>query len=789
MRNILKAILAVCVSFAISAPPLVADELVIGKDAPEWKIFHGADAPPSVKLAAKELSEYLRRVTGATAPVTTSLDGLTSQTIYLGDTAFAKDHKVDVANLKNDSFRILTTSNGIIIAGHDYAGQVMSSRDNPYRLIDTYNSKQQISAFGDAGTLQGVYYFLRTYFGVRWYMPGELGEVVPSLPQVVLPAIDLEKSPVYSYRYPYFCHFENADKEALWYRRAGFGAPFPVVIMHSFNQFLKYKDTNPEFFAVIGGKPDFTNLSTVEGSGNLNLSEPGLLKAVVADISEYFDQNPSSMLFPLAPPDGMWQISEDPVSQAQIDLSMGGAGKFSDYVWGFVNKVAAEVRKTHPDKFIGCIAYEHYTKPPKQIAKLEPNVVVMICKQRRKFPDEEYEKMVRQSIDEWHEKAANIYTWEYFCDILFNSGWKGYPVFYPASIQRDLQLLRGKVKGEMIESESWGTGDFGNPEKTVMNFPGMQHPQLYVASQLLWDPDTDLAALLDEYYKKFYGPAEKPMRQFWGDLETAWMKKIGLNPGDVYSKKDTEKLLGYLNAGIEATEPDSPFRKRIEMIKTEFAPAALKAARLAAMVKPEATITKASKDEPATAVLAGSIWENDIPIMSLIDTAYSKAKPPTHVRLAWTPKALKVSMVCFEPKMDQTTGAKMERDSSIWTDDSVEIFLRPNSSKPDAYHFIVNVAGSVYDAKNTSDSWHKSDKSWNSSAEVAVKREKNQWIAELSIPWSDLGVSAPKAGDVLTGNFCRSRNAGGERQEFSWSPIVKGNFFEPDDFGRMVLGN
>ncbi len=30
-------------------------------------------------------------------------------------------------------------------------------------------------------------------------------------------------------------------------------------------------------------------------------------------------------------------------------------GSFSNYIWGFVSAVAAEVRKTHPDKWIGAL--------------------------------------------------------------------------------------------------------------------------------------------------------------------------------------------------------------------------------------------------------------------------------------------------------------------------------------------------------------------------------------------------------------------------------------------------
>jgi hypothetical protein len=58
-------------------------------------------------------------------------------------------------------------------------------------------------------------------------------------------------------------------------------------------------------------------------------------------------------------------------------------GLLSDYVWDFVNRVAKEVGKTHPNaKVLNC-AYGVYTLPPLKIDKLEPNVLVGIVGGRR----------------------------------------------------------------------------------------------------------------------------------------------------------------------------------------------------------------------------------------------------------------------------------------------------------------------------------------------------------------------------------------------------------------------
>lgn len=79
----------------------------------------------------------------------------------------------------------------------------------------------------------------------------------------------------------------------------------------------------------------------------------------------------------------MWPVSQYckcPRCQAELDEDERDNPQFtggyvSTYVFGFVNKVAAEVRKTHPDKWIGALAYAKYGYCPPQV-RLEPNIMI-----------------------------------------------------------------------------------------------------------------------------------------------------------------------------------------------------------------------------------------------------------------------------------------------------------------------------------------------------------------------------------------------------------------------------
>ncbi len=49
--------------------------------------------------------------------------------------------------------------------------------------------------------LYGTNEFLERFVGIRWYMPGPLGEIVPKHARIVLPMTDLEQSPGFAFRW------------------------------------------------------------------------------------------------------------------------------------------------------------------------------------------------------------------------------------------------------------------------------------------------------------------------------------------------------------------------------------------------------------------------------------------------------------------------------------------------------------------------------------------------------------------------------------------------------------
>lgn len=770
--------------------------VIVEQGKPNAAIIASDDAPDSVRLAVSELQGYVEKVTGARLPILKepipqSKPGVN---LFLGESSFTKALGLNMEGLTSDGFKIVGRDNWLAILGRDYHGKPIVGLRDPWLYHQVYNEKLKIGAFGETGTLYGVYRFLEDYCGVRWYMPGDLGTVIPKMETIRVETVDCQKSPDFEYRYPWFCNFDQSDEDALWYRRVGFGAAYPVQIIHSFSFFLKYKDTHPEYFALIGGKRDFSNLSCIGGEGNLCLSNPDVAKQWVADINDYFDKNPQQFVFPLMPSDGMVKLCECKQCQSQIDPSADEGGKFSNYVWNFVNEVAKEVYKTHPDKMIGCCGYEDYHNPPTNIKKLNPNVAVMICKTRGSYNDKQKQKSVNNIITGWRKKVNNVYTWEYYIWYSWRP-WTGFPVIFPHIISDDLRFLKGVYKGEFLQAESW---EDGVPPTGKIDYPGMQHVNLYVTAKLLWDSSLDVDKLMNEYYAKYYGPAGEEMKGFWNTAEEIWMtacppgeKETGdwINPVNIYKKDKLDKLSSLLEKARLKAPEDSVYRKRVELINSEFTPARKKLSNVLVVNPPQLTVAGPTSEIRVDGVLDDSAWREAVSQV-FVDKDGEAAKYKTLAYTAWDKDYLYFAFINYETEISKLTALATERDQSvIFGDDAVEIFISPNpEDRAKCYQFVVNAKGAIWDGVRNSEIPGGIDDKWNSDFSAKTKIEANRWIVEVKIPFKAIGITAPPAvGKKVAANLYRNRHCGQGVVYSCWSPTLDSAHFTPNRFGQIIF--
>lgn len=769
---------------AVASASLSGAVTLVEQGQPKSVIVVAPAAPDSVRYAAKELQEYLRQVSGATVPVQTTATAPGATVIYVGESDGTRKLGLNLDGLTGDGFKIVSGDSWVAILGRDYAGPPISGFRNPWQYHEVYNASLKIGAFGETGTLYGAYRFLEDACGLRWYMPGPLGTVVPQKATIRVDTLNLRVSPAFAYRYVWFCNFAKSEVDAAWYRRAGFGAAYPAQIIDSFGLFTaKHAKAHPEYFALIGGKRDFANLSTIQGPGNLCLSNPDVARQWVADINAYFDQNPNQFIFPLSPNDGMRKICECKACQAQIDPDLGEAGKFSNYVWTFIDTVARGVAVKHPDKFVGGIAYESYNSPPTRINTLAPNVAVMICKSRASFANPKEEARLRASIASWNGKTKNLYFWEYYEHSWLP--WRNFPVFFPHLIASDLQHLRGIGKGEFIEAESSVGGASGKIE-----CPGMAHLNLYFTARLLWNPDLDLDAALANYYASFYGLAQPPMQEFWTAAEKIWLDKSPRgDPVNVYTKAEMDRLSGCLDQAVAKTSPGSVYRQRVELIQAEFLPARRKLANVLVVTPPKLVLSGPAPAIKLDGRLDDPAWQGFEPF-GFVDNSGEAAEFKTWGYAAWDDENLYLAFANYDPAMNQLVAKASRRDQNfnpaIWNDDSMEIFICPDpANRKNYYQFIINAKGQIWDARAEASKAMTPEVGWNSQAAATARLEPNRWVAELRIPLRDLGVSAPVAGKSIAVNFFRNRHCGSPVVYSCWSPTLTIQHANPARFGLI----
>lgn len=742
------------------------------------------NAPDSVQLAAKELQKFTEKVTGVKLPVTNRAEG--KGFIILGA------EKELLKNVGREGFRIKAQNGNLFIAGHDSPSGAVVGIRNPWRRHEVYNEKLKLGAFGETGTLSGVYWFLETFAGIRFYWPGEVGTVIPAGRNIEVPAdTDVSKAPIFNCRYVWICDFDQAPEDALWYRRAGFGGIAPVQII-DYNWFFtnKYKNSHPEIFAKVDGKPDFGAMCAVRGGGHLCYSHPNTVPLIAKAICEYFDAHPEHLYFPMLPGDGLVRVCECKQCQSEVDYSGDRSHKFSNHIWGFINRVAKEVAKKHPDKYIGCSAYDSYAAPPSKIDHLEPNVALQFGKNRGAMAAPAYEKFVRDRVAKWRKKTGNmICGWDFYLQCWIP--WRGLPCLYSRTIKRDLKAMRAEGFGtEGIEAESWQKNQ---PHK--MTYPATQHLNLYLTAKLYWEPELDLEKFFDEYCRLFYGKAAPVMREFWALCEKRWedghKNASGFSifeivkPEQVFDAATVDKLDKMLDKALKMVPPGSLYAARLQQLKKEFS---IGRAAIIVMVRnklPEMTALAEKETIKVDGILSEKSWRRGGGAF-FVGYCGESTRCNTQMYSRNDGKNLYFGFIMAEPETAKLKTVGDRRDhGKMYLDNGVEIFLMPHPALPNSgYQFIVNSKGQLWDAQLNENRTLNSK--WNSRAVAAVTVAKNRWCMEISIPLADIGAVP---GQQIKANFYRNRILTDKKDVSScWSPIMTEGHRTPSRFGTLTIG-
>lgn len=579
-----------CLSLA-PLSDLYAEPWIAKDGQPQAEIILAKNPARAAEFGAAELQTYIKKITGAQLEIVSTPTGKKPLKIYVGESEAARQAGVTSEELARDAFRIVSGPDWLALVGNDQEFEpkepwARSHNDwerrkqaeweklaghpwlNPIgsRLYRDYNKQLDFWTHDHRGSLNAVYAFLRD-LGVRWYMPGELGEIVPKMKDITLPKVNRRVMPEFEVRSvsrPLLSSSEIED--ALWYLRIG--ANDQYGIMHHGQRHLtehpKQRATHPEYYVMLAnGKRD-----NESRTANACLSSEGFFQETVAYARLMFDHYEIPIIS-VMPHDGFTHCQCDKC-KGQITLNRGPSGHSSDYVWNFVVRVANELAKTHPDKKVFCGAYSTYRLPPLTIDKLPDNVLVQITNGRPiRELDDEVHRDTAELRKQWRAKTNNPLSLTLNYTPFTNRG--AYrPQYWPHVAARGIKACQDEVWREDV----WLSSGKGG-----LHYPGMAHLNPYVISRLWWDADQDIDVLLQEYYRLFYGPAAQEMGAFIEFCEKEFAR-LGTD-ADV-----TKKALELFDRAKAAAPSDSVYSQRISLVD-EFLPTLRNRATQIQVARPE----------------------------------------------------------------------------------------------------------------------------------------------------------------------------------------------------------
>jgi len=682
--------------------------------------------------AVQNLQQFIQEATGAKLPVVDRK--IVKPAIVLGDCDLARANGLVGKDLPVEGFAIKTITDHVLIVGRD-------EDIGPGARSD--------------GTAWGVHEFLERFVGVRWYFPSDLGRSVPKADSLSVPPTWLEDGPVFRFREnwpPTSDPWRGKGTNLMplhTFLRAGNSWPNRLVV-HSpdWSRVEDYKKNRPEVFQLRSdGTRDFSMLC---------YSHQRTLQTYLENIELHRAGKPAHIgiagnAVTVSPADAEIACYAKE-SRALWDEKGGQWGSASKIVGQFAADLGREVKKRWPDMSVIYLPYLNYTTAPEGIT-FSDNVEVQLCGMPglALYKEPEVAKSEQENIDRWVKLTGKkIQNWHYSC--------------WPEDRTTACYLFPHTVREFYRKNRDRTVGTFING---VTDHWPRQHLSLYCWMKVLWNPEFDVDAAIDEYCKRMYGPAAKTMRELVQLQIDGWENKRlpggrlsakGIHEYS-YPRKTVEQMEKLLARARAEAKEDAVIVQRIDYYAgpfKEFFKESASYAKGGALTP--LIVQKVGEDPVIDGKLDDAVWKRAQEVPFVLAWQKGEVKYPTTVKAVWTPTGVTFGFRMTEPTPDRLErGLKGHDDSMLWWDDNVELlFDVTGKNEGEFYHFIVNVNGAVADARGKDFSWNV--KGMKRAAHVG----KDFWSLEVHFPYSAFPECVkPTQGTGITwhGNFTRHRVA------------------------------
>ncbi|MEN6301530.1 MAG: DUF4838 domain-containing protein [Armatimonadia bacterium] len=500
-------------------------------------IHVSAKATAPEQFAASEIQSYLQKITGAALPIKATQPAGNAPAIII-----ALDQSLGLEALSRR-----TDGNHLLILGG-----------------------------GPRGIVYSAYDFLES-LGCRWYWPGELGEVLPSLATLTVPDTARTFTPSFARRHA-MGSAGDGWKDVQWNKDVvdwlvknhqnfwlqspkddpGFlarrgGTYTKIGSGHNWQHIIPpatYFKDHPEYFALIKGKR--------VANGQLCLTNPTVQKLLMDYAlagAAQMAQNPDIMFVDMTQNDGDdWCQCESCKALDDRDPST-----HADILFWALNPIADAVAKVQPKALLHTYVYAGADGPPswiKPAANIHCEQTNYCYNYGASFmnPGSGPALKFKEKLDAWTSLATVRGIYEYY-------GFYNWLEAMPVSLYRlhDETNYYKQIGVHGLYSETqqrWSTN----------------HLLYYAFSRVWWDHTTDVPAMLDEYFRLFFGPAEKPMRSFYLALETSGgpNRYLSGNEFDLYNlypKALRDQCRAYLSEAKTLAGGDPKITARLAFIQ------------------------------------------------------------------------------------------------------------------------------------------------------------------------------------------------------------------------------
>jgi hypothetical protein len=605
---------AITLTFTLLLAPLTAvraaDFIIVGKDTPPVPIIVFKDAPPRTRDAAVMLADYIGKISGQKPPI---VDGeprpMPERAIWVGVQPAVRTlfPKTDFAFKHAEETLLVADEKHLVIAGRD--------RWNPAHMEAKGRLAMKTGLQQEYGTANAVYSFLQEQLGVRWLWPEE--EDVIQSERIAIAPIERRYHPQIRARGGMLVKASLGDNketgEELWarFQRVQLDS-MDMSGGHGFGDWWeKHGAEHPDYFAAA---PDGSRKAVKPKASNTKLcaSNPKVWQQWLEDTSAKVRADPLLRVINVSPNDGYTSghctcancRAWDHPKGEKVEWGFGGGVKIqgvsqTDRDVRFANTLARMLKERFPDRelFVLLNAYGLARHPPLGVVPDNNVIISSVANFHLRSPADR--KLPMQQHAGWAKVAKHL-MWRPNLGSQVGLSW-GMPDVAMTQAGEDFRFAADTHCLGLYFDLFW------------LHW-ATQGPHYYALAHLAWNPQTDVAALMDDFYQRGFGPAAADVKAYWQLLERTRMEFVAEEPSrhrafDV-PKKYTPELFAKAQSQLDAAAAklkaaDEKYRRRLHFIQCGLDYTKLVVETRAGMQKLEAS--KGKDAEAKANVLAN--WE------------------------------------------------------------------------------------------------------------------------------------------------------------------------------------